>query len=96
MYKYQASSKDRYPPHLETIPRKDQVPEWEIFDKMGLVQASFLLPEIVPKTFVSRLAADITHKFSELNLAKPEQGFSIAEIEQQNKENRKSGTDLMR
>ena len=95
-YRYQASSKDRYPPHLDAIPRKDQVPEWEIFDKMGLVQASFLLPEIVPKTLVSRLAADITHKFRQLNFGDPEQGFTIAEIEQQNKENRNSGADVMR
>lgn len=63
---------------------------------MGLVQASFLLPEIVPKTFVSRLAADNTHNFCELNFGKPEQGFTIGEIEQQNKENGKSGTDVMR
>ena len=95
-YRYQASSKDRYSPHLDTIPRKEQVSDWEIFDSMGLVQASFLLPEIVPETFVSRLAADVTHKSGELSSAKPEQGFTIAEIEQHNKENRKSGTDLMR
>ena len=96
LYIYQAPTKDRYPPHLDTVPSKDQVAQYEIFDRLGLIQASFLIPEIVPKTLISKVAADISHKFREWVFGDPEQGFTIAEIEQQNKENRKSGTDVMR
>jgi hypothetical protein len=96
LYKYQPPTKDRYPPHLDAIPSQDQVSQYEIFDRMGLVQAATLIPNIVPKDLVSGIASDITHKFREWMFGDPEQGFTIAEIEHQNKVNRKSGTDIMR
>ena len=96
MYTFQAPGKDRFPPHADTIPTKDQVSKYEIFDRLGLVQASFLVPKIVPKTLISQVSADITYRFREWMFGDPEQGFTIAEIEQKNSENRKSGTDIMR
>ena len=96
IYKYQPVGKDKYPPHIDTIPSRDQHNLFEIFDKLGLLQAQSLLPSIVPEGFVSGLSHDINEKFREWIFGDPEQGITIAEIEQQNKVNRKSGTDIMR
>lgn len=96
LYKYQPSTKDRYPPHLDAIPAKDEVSRFEIFDKLGLLQSAILIPNIVPKTFVSSIASGITERFREWIFGNPEKGITIAEIEQLNKVNRKSGTDIMR
>lgn len=96
IYKYQPSTKDRYPPHLDVIPAKDEVSRFEIFDKLGLLQSALLIPNIVPKTFVSKIASDLTERFREWIFGKPERGITIADIEQLNKVHRKSGTDIMR
>jgi hypothetical protein len=96
MYKYQPEGKDRYPPHLDSIPTEDQVSKFKIFDTLGLLQVATLLPNIVPKNLLSTIASDITDKFREWVFGDPEQGITIADIEQQNRINRKSGTDIMR
>ena len=95
-YKYQSPTKDGYPPHVDVIPSKDQKALFEIFDKLGLIEAQTIMPKIVPNTIISTVSAGIIERFQDWVFGDPEKGITIADIERQNKLYRKSGTDVMR
>ena len=96
MYSYQPLTKDKYPPHLDIIPTQDQVHEWQIFNKIGLVGVATLIPKIVPDTFLGKVSKDIQDRILDLIHGTPEYGMTIADIENQNREMRKTGTDIIR
>ncbi|PNS20121.1 60S ribosomal protein L26-2 [Sphaceloma murrayae] len=48
IYTYQKPWSDNYPPHLNLIPPKDEVPLTTIFNKMRLLDTSSLLTQLVP------------------------------------------------
>ncbi|PSK60223.1 hypothetical protein B9Z65_1121 [Elsinoe australis] len=48
IYTYQPPWSDNYPPHLNLIPPKDEVPLTTIFNKMRLLDTSTLLTQLVP------------------------------------------------
>lgn len=95
-YRYQASGKDKYPPHLDVIPNQDETPLWQIFNAIGLLDAASLLPKIVPKNFLGRIASDIQSTLLNVVDGEPQKGPAIADIERRNKYDRQSGTDVER
>jgi hypothetical protein len=82
LYTFQAPGSDKYPPHLNMIPLKDQTPIWEIFNTMRLLDTATLIPRIVPKQFLDWVHGD------------PESGTTIAELEARNYEYRKEKKDI--
>jgi hypothetical protein len=96
MYKFQDPKKDGFPPHLDIIPTKDQTNIFQIFDTLGLLEASTMLHNIVPNTLVSSVSQGITARFHSWLSGDHEKGITIADIERQNKIHRKSGTDVMK
>ncbi|KAF2240034.1 Lipoxygenase [Viridothelium virens] len=98
-YQFQPTNSDSYPPHLDVIPREDNASQYEIFNKLGLVQASLLLPKIVPtKTWFGRFGNAIKEEMKKLVAGEPYAGHLIQDIEENNRQpkNRKTGTDVMR
>ena len=95
MYWYQSPTKDKYPPHLDIVPASDHVYQWTLFNKLGLLGVTTLLPKIVPDTFLGKVSQGIQHKFLDFIHGKAEYGVTIADIEKQNHEMRKTGTDIM-
>ena len=96
LYSYQAPTKDKYPPHLDIVPTQDKVYQWQLFNKLGLLGVATLLPKIVPDTFLGSVSYNLQEKFLRLIHGKADEGPSIADIEKQNREMRKTGTDIMR
>ena len=96
LYSYQSSTKDKYPPHLDIIPTQDKVYEWQLFNKIGLLGVATLIPKIVPDTFLGKVSKDIQTIFLDWIHGRAEYGHSIADIERQNHEMRKTGTDIMK
>lgn len=95
-YRYQPAGKDKYPPHLDVIPTKDETPIWQIFNAIGLLDAASLLPKIIPKTFLGRIANDIQSTLLDIVDGEPQKGPKIAYVERRNKYDRQSGTDIER
>jgi len=95
-YRYQPAGKDKYPPHLDVIPTKDETPLWQIFNAIGLLDAASLLPKIVPKTFIGRIASEIQSTLLDVIDGEPQNGPAIADVEKRNKYDRQSGTDIER
>ncbi|KAG8533867.1 uncharacterized protein KY384_001608 [Bacidia gigantensis] len=95
--RYLWSTDNDYPPHLKSIPSKDRHSELEIFDKLGLVETATLLPKIVPKkgflgafsTWLYKAANDQIHGTAY-------EGLTISDVEKANRDNKKTGTDVMR
>ncbi|KAI9668817.1 MAG: hypothetical protein M1831_000886 [Alyxoria varia] len=99
-YKFQPDNSDSYPPHLDVIPNKEEnFSQFQIFDRMGLLQAMALVPKVIPKkTFLGKFSNAIVSKLERLVGGEPFEGSLLADIERNNKEskNRKTGTDVMR
>ncbi|KAB8343101.1 hypothetical protein FH972_022695 [Carpinus fangiana] len=99
-----------YPPHLKSIPRdaasedgtNDAGHHFGIYDALGLAETSLLLPKIIPDEFVGgwansikKVEAGILHGLIEAVYGDPESGTTIKALEENNKNNRKTGTDIM-
>ena len=98
-YKFQPANSDPYPPHLDVIPRKDNESKYEIFNKLGLLEAAVLLQKIVPaKTFIGRWANDVKAIAKKIVAGEPYAGSLLRDVERNNGQakNRKTGTDIMR
>ena len=98
-YKFQPANSDRYPPHLDVIPSKDNATQYEIFNKLGLVEAAVLLQKIVPaKTFIGRWTNSLTTIARKIVAGEPYAGSLLRDVERNNEQdkNRKTGTDIMR
>ncbi|KAF7557089.1 hypothetical protein G7Z17_g908 [Cylindrodendrum hubeiense] len=84
----------QYPPHLETIPKKDQVAQWAIFNALGLAETAQLIKQVVPTTFLGQTAQWLFHLTNGDIHAAADQGLTIKAYETYNKKHRKSGTDI--
>ena len=96
IYQYQSPTKDKYPPHLDVIPTKDQTVPWKIFNAVGLLDAASLLPKIVPDTFLGAVGSVIQSTFLDAVDGEPWRGPTIADVERRNKYDKQSGTDIER
>ena len=94
--KYRWSTQDDYPPHLESIPRADQVWLITIFDTLGLAATKTLLPKVVPKQFMGSWSQWMYKKTNDLIHGKAYEGWTIADMEKVNKGSKKTGTDVMK
>ena len=91
--RYQWSTEGDYPPHLTSIPKQDQFSQWTIFNKLGLLSTMTLLPKIVPK---KKFLGSFSEKLNEWIHGTAYEGHTIDQIEDANKSNRKTSTDVMR
>lgn len=99
MYQYQPHDgvgSDEYPPHLYDIPWQDKTSQLQIFDFLGIAEATLLLPKIVPDNFINTASAKIQSLILDLVNGKPEEGETMKAVYENNKIYRKSGTDIMR
>jgi hypothetical protein len=99
MYQYQPHEgvgSDQYPPHLFDIPWKDKTSQFQIFDFLGIAEATLLLPKIIPDNFINSASAKILSTINDLIDGKPEEGKTMKAVYENNKLYRKSGTDIMR
>lgn len=99
MYKW-SDGTDGYPPHLDVIPKKDEVSQLEIFNTLGLIQSGVLIRKIVPfkNGFFQRVSDalwTLERKIVGIR-GEPYEGVTIADVEERNRYDRKSGTDVMR
>ena len=95
--RYQWSTDEDYPPHLKTIPYRDQAQLYEIFNVMGLIGIAAILPKIVPKTkFLGSFSRFLYQKVNETVHGTEYEGLTIADVERANRENKKTGTDIMK
>ncbi|KAI1128617.1 lipoxygenase [Nemania abortiva] len=83
-----------YPPHLDVIPREGNVPVWEIFDKLGLAEASVIIRKILPDEFLGKTKDWLLRKAREAVDGTPERGVTIQDVVDYNRLHRKSGTDI--
>lgn len=60
------------------------------------MDAATLLPKIVPKTFLGKVAHEIQSTFLDIIDGEPQKGPTIADVERRNKYDRQSGTDIER
>ena len=63
---------------------------------LGLVDVATILPKIVPKTFIGRIASDIQTALLDVIDGEPQKGPTIADVERRNRYDRQSGTDIER
>lgn len=89
-----SDGKDGYPPHLATIPEKDQVELTKIFDALGLGQIGVLIQKVLPSDEIGLSEWERQRREAGI-LGEPYKGSTVAEIEARNKEDRKTGTDIM-
>lgn len=93
---HQGIGSDEYPPHLNQIPWKDQTSQFQIFNFLGIAEATLLLPKIIPDNFINKVSASIQSVILDLVNGEPEEGETMNTIYQNNKLYRHSGTDIMR
>ncbi|KAK4987243.1 hypothetical protein LTR50_004755 [Elasticomyces elasticus] len=100
MYRF-SNGDDGFPPHLDVIPKKEQVSQYTLFSALALVQTKLLVQKIIPsKSITGRFADDL--KARAINAERdaiagaPYRGNTIADIEKLNRSDRKTGTDVMR
>ncbi|RKK66013.1 hypothetical protein BFJ69_g15784 [Fusarium oxysporum] len=84
----------QYPPHLEHIPKEDQVDLLKIFNALGLAETEILIKQVVPDSIVGKTSAWILDLVNGNIRDAPNQGSSIKAYETYNKLHRKSGTDI--
>lgn len=85
-----------YPPHLQAIPKEDDVPRWKIFNSLGLAQSILIVRKVIPDTFLGKTANWFQCGFQTLLDGTPYEGPTIKDCEEYNKYHRKSGTDIAR
>ncbi|KAL6408082.1 lipoxygenase [Ilyonectria robusta] len=84
----------QYPPHLEYIPKEDQVSLLKIFNALGLAETEILIKQVVPDSIVGKTATWIVDLVNGNIRDAANQGSSIKAYETYNKLHRKSGTDI--
>ena len=95
--RYEWSTENDYPPHLRSIPKEDQQSLIQIFNIIGLVGSATILPKIVPKKkFLGSFSKWLYEKVNEAVHGEAYEGLTIADVEEANKHNRKTGTDIMK
>lgn len=93
---YKWAEDKSFPPHLETIPKPDQVAQNQIFNALGLIETQIIVNKIIPDGFLGKTKAWIDSKAKELVGGTPQEGLSIQDVINYNMNNRKSGTDILR
>jgi len=102
MYRYSAypteddGSPARYPPHLQTIPRKDKVSQLEIFNALGLAQTQIMVTKVIPDSLLGKTADWLLTKAREHVAGTPQVAVTIQDAVDYNMYHRKSGTDIAR
>ncbi|KIW85085.1 hypothetical protein Z517_00473 [Fonsecaea pedrosoi CBS 271.37] len=81
LYTFQKPGSDNYPPHLDVIPKVDQVNLLKIFDFMRLLDTGTLVGTLLPDTIL-----DFIHDHPE--------GFTVDSIEARNNELHKNKEDI--
>ncbi|KID81294.1 lipoxygenase [Metarhizium guizhouense ARSEF 977] len=84
----------QYPPHLEHIPKQDQVSLLKIFNALGLAETQVLIKQVVPDSFTGRTARWLLDLVNGNVSDATQQGSSIKAYETYNMLHRKSGTDI--
>lgn len=94
-----ADGEDGYPPHLKIIPKNDpyDASQLEIFNRMGLANAVFMIKSIVPETFRGTTSEKVWSLFEGVVNGRNDTGASIKDLENNNKNvwGRKTATDVM-
>lgn len=85
-----------FPPHLDHIPAKDDVPQWKIFNILGIAEATVLLQKVMPDEFLGKTKDWILSKEREVVAGSPQTGLTIQDVVDYNKNHRKSATDIAR
>ncbi|KAI0134249.1 lipoxygenase [Xylariales sp. AK1849] len=85
-----------YPPHLQTVPKEDDVSRAAIFTALGLAESAIILQKVVPDTFLGKTADWLLTKVRSAIEGHPQAGPSIKDVEEYNRYHRKSGTDIAR
>ncbi|KAK6082808.1 lipoxygenase 1 [Seiridium cupressi] len=102
MYQYTAYPNDEdgkpaaYPPHLQTIPKEDDVSKWKVFNALGLAESIIIVQKVIPDTFLGKTADWLLENVRIMVDGTPQEGPSIKDCEEYNKYHRKSGTDIAR
>lgn len=102
MYRYSAyptqedGSQARYPPHLQTIPRKDEVSQFKIFNALGLAQTQIMVTKVIPDSLLGKTADWLLTKAREHVAGTPQVAVTIQDSVDYNMYHRKSGTDIAR
>ncbi|KAK4163830.1 putative lipoxygenase [Cladorrhinum sp. PSN259] len=82
-----------YPPHLQTIPREDQVGLQQLFDGLGLADTLLMIGKLVPDTWYGKTADWGIGILQRAFNGSPMDG-TIKQLEEYNRAHRKSGTDI--
>ena len=94
-----SDGKDKYPPHLKVIPTNDpyDASQFEIFNKMGLLNAAGMLIKIVPENFLGSASLKAWSLFEGVVNGRNDTGASIKDLESRNQNiwRRKTATDVM-
>ncbi|KAK8068101.1 hypothetical protein PG996_007213 [Apiospora saccharicola] len=85
-----------FPPHLQTIPKADDVSLWKIFNNLAILESQVIVQKVIPDTFLGKTADWILEKVRCAIDGTPEKGVTIEDVEEYNKWHRKSGTDIAR
>lgn len=83
-----------YPPHLQTIPKDDQVSILKIFNALGLAETQLLIQQVVPDSIVGKTATWLLDLVNGNVSDAANQGSTLKAYEIYNKNHRKSGTDI--
>ncbi|KAK0707938.1 lipoxygenase [Lasiosphaeris hirsuta] len=83
----------QYPPHLDIIPKEDQVSANEIFGWLSLKETQLLVAKLVPDTFKGKTVDWLQSILAEAIEGNPMNG-TLRQIEEYNRIHRKSGTDI--
>ncbi|KAK3356652.1 lipoxygenase [Lasiosphaeria hispida] len=83
----------QYPPHLDIIPKEDEVSANEIFGWLSLKETQFLVAKLVPDTFKGKTVNWLQSVLAEGIEGNPMVG-TLRQIEEYNRHHRKSGTDI--
>ncbi|KAK0720287.1 lipoxygenase [Lasiosphaeris hirsuta] len=103
LYQYSAYPKNAdgtlasYPPHLEVIPQDQELSQFQIFSKIGLIETQVILQKIIPDEdgFLGKTKAWLVEKSRAAAFGgDPEKGLRIQDVVDYNKFHRKFGTDI--
>ncbi|KAK0727514.1 lipoxygenase [Lasiosphaeria miniovina] len=86
-----------YPPHLEHIPADQNFNQFDIFDKIGVVQTQIIVTKLIPDEdgFLGRTKQWLLEKARAAAFGgEPEKGLKIQDVVDYNKFHRKFGTDI--
>lgn len=83
----------QYPPHLQTIPRADQVSQTDLFNRLGLANTLLMIAKLVPDTWYGKTADWGISILQRAFNGSPMDG-TIKQIEEYNRSHRKSPTDI--